>query len=63
MAVKPPMDEGLAEWEMPNKSEGFIVLSANWWYMILICLNAMEIPKTKWSTRCNNEWVFLNRFY
>jgi uncharacterized protein YbcC (UPF0753/DUF2309 family) len=32
------MDEGLAEWEMPNKSKGFIVLGANWWYMILICL-------------------------
>jgi uncharacterized protein YbcC (UPF0753/DUF2309 family) len=24
------MDEGLAEWEMPNKSEGFYTLGANW---------------------------------
>jgi uncharacterized protein YbcC (UPF0753/DUF2309 family) len=31
------MDEGLAEWEMPNK-KGFITLGANWRYMILICL-------------------------
>jgi uncharacterized protein YbcC (UPF0753/DUF2309 family) len=32
------MDEGLAEWEMPNKVKGFIALGANWRYMILICL-------------------------
>jgi hypothetical protein len=25
------MDEGLAEWEMPNKTKGFIVLGANWY--------------------------------
>jgi uncharacterized protein YbcC (UPF0753/DUF2309 family) len=30
------MDEGLAEWEMPNKKKGFIVCT-NWRYMILIC--------------------------
>jgi uncharacterized protein YbcC (UPF0753/DUF2309 family) len=23
------MDEGLAEWEMPNKNQGFITLGAN----------------------------------
>jgi uncharacterized protein YbcC (UPF0753/DUF2309 family) len=26
------MDEGLAEWEMPNKTKGFITLGANWRY-------------------------------
>jgi uncharacterized protein YbcC (UPF0753/DUF2309 family) len=44
------MDEGLAEWEMPNKTKGFITLGANWLYMILICPKRLlaKSQKQKW---------------
>jgi hypothetical protein len=41
------MDEGLAEWEMPNKTKGFITLGANWY--------DTDMPKTTMETSQNKN--------
>jgi uncharacterized protein YbcC (UPF0753/DUF2309 family) len=56
------MDEGLAEWEMPIKAKGFIVLGKLAVYDTdMPKMTIGDIPKKQnGGTRCNHGRLFLN---
>jgi uncharacterized protein YbcC (UPF0753/DUF2309 family) len=55
------MDEGLAEWEMPNKTKGFISLAQLAVYDTDMPKTTIsEIPKQNGGTSCNHGRLFLN---